>query len=85
MREDVGGEDAFEARHGTDLSGVEERPLQPVAGRPLNGLVPWLGEVRAGSAPELPRVGFADLERLGDLAERVVECLAEHEDGAFCR
>jgi hypothetical protein len=51
----------------------------------VNRLVPWLGEVCACSPPELACVGLVDLERLGDVAERVVERLAEHEDGAFGR
>jgi hypothetical protein len=42
-------------------------------------------EVQARSARELPCVGVADLECIGDLTERIVERLAEHEDGTFDR
>src|SRR5687768_16414812 len=85
MCNDIIGEQAFEMRHGAGLSGVEEGPHHAVAGSPMNRLLPWLGEMRVSLPPELARVGLAYLERLGDVAERIVERLAEHEDGAFGR
>ena len=78
-------EHALEAGHVAGPCCVEKGSEQAVTLRRLNRLVPLLGEVHASSPPELPRVGFADLERLGDLAERVVESLPEHEDCAFGR
>jgi hypothetical protein len=46
---------------------------------------PLFGEVQARSARHLSRVGLTDSERIGDIAERVVERLAQDVDGAFDR
>ena len=37
----------------------------------------------AGAAEDLARVGLGDVEDLGDVGERVVEGLAQHEHGAL--
>ena len=78
-------EHALEAGHIAGPCCVENGSQQAVVRRRSNRFVPLLGEVHPGSPPELPRIGFADLERASDLSERVVEPLPEDEDRAFGR
>ena len=80
---DVSGEQAFQRCDGTVPRGIEEGPQQTVPGLPSHRRVSCLGEVCASSPTELAGVGLTDAEPLGDIAERIVECLAEYEDGAF--
>ena len=76
-------EHALEAGHVAGPCCVENGSEQAVSPPPSNRPVPLLGEVHPSSPPELPRVGFADLERASDLSERVAEPLPEDEDRAF--
>jgi hypothetical protein len=62
---------------------VEEGVKQPVALGWIDRVVSLFGEMVARSAGQLPCVGFAELEYLGDVAEGVVECLAKQVNGAF--
>jgi hypothetical protein len=84
-RGDVIGEQALEAGHVTGLCCFEEGLQQAITLLRIDRRVPLFVEVYARSTRELPCVGVADLERLGDLAERIVERLAEYEDSAFDR
>jgi len=43
------------------------------------------GEMPARPVRQLSGVGFAETECLSDVSERIVECLAQHVNGAFDR
>ena len=59
--------------------------MQSISLRWIDRIVLLFGQVLTRSVRQLPRVGFAELEYLGDLAERNVERLVQHVNGAFDR
>jgi hypothetical protein len=77
------GENAGETPHVAGSGGVEEGLEQANSFRRIDGVVPLFGEVLARSTRQLSSVGFAELECFSDVAEWIIECLAEHVNGAF--
>jgi hypothetical protein len=70
-------------RHVAGSRCVEEGFKQPISLRWIDRVVPLFGEMLARSPRQLPRVGFAEPEYIGDFAERIVERFAKHVNGAF--
>jgi hypothetical protein len=79
------GQPIDQARRVTVPGGIEEGPEQSTSLRRIDRAAPLFSEMLTSPARQLPRVGFADLECVRDLAERVVEGLVEHVDGTLDR
>lgn len=88
VSDDVLDQNALEIGHGTVLRGADDDSQQAITvhhRRRLHWFAPSFGEASAGPAPQLPSVGTADRESLGDLGEAVAESLPQHEDRALGR
>jgi hypothetical protein len=75
------GERPDEARHVAGSRGVPEGFQEAVSMGRIDRIVPLPGEADACSSRQLPRIGLTEFEHAGDVAERIVEGLAEHVHG----
>jgi hypothetical protein len=82
---DLGGERVEELGHVTGSGGAEEGAAQPLAVCRVGGTVRLPAEPGTSAARHLSGVGLRERERASDLAERIIEGLAEHVDGALHR